>query len=143
VRTLAIVLALGSWIAAAAPAPKAPDDSWRQSLRTLQEGRYQFGVKGPVCNACTKAIVEEAKAVRGVQDASMDYEEGVLRVTIGTERGVRLSQIERALNRAYRRVRLGPPFELSSGRRLDAPPPPKAPPAPKQGAAKPKKRQPR
>lgn len=77
------------------------------AVRHLEAGKYEAKVSGLLCNACTKAVVEELQKLKGVQAAEFDFEEGILRLTIKKDARVRFSQILRAVRHAGRRVKLG------------------------------------
>lgn len=76
-------------------------------LRRLPEGSYRLRVSGVLCNACTKAIVENLRLVPGVQAADFSFEEGFLRLTIAKGKWIRMSSVYRAVGRAGRMVKLG------------------------------------
>ena len=78
-----------------------------RSIRYLEAGNYEAKVSGVLCNACTKAVVEELQKLKGVQTATFDFEDGILRLTIKKDARVRFSQILRAVRHAGRRVKLG------------------------------------
>jgi copper chaperone CopZ len=82
-------------------------------LKAIPEGRYRASVSGVLCNACTRAIVEQLKALKGMESASFDFEEGVLWFTVGKGKSLRPSQIRRALRRAGKRVKLKTRYEIT------------------------------
>lgn len=100
-RACAALLALVLALPAAAEKPSR-----------LRPGRYRAVVSGPVCNACTDAIVAELLKIPGVEAASYDFEEGVLWLTVAKDKNVRVSRVERALSLASRRVDLGARYLL-------------------------------
>ncbi|MFA5139736.1 MAG: heavy-metal-associated domain-containing protein [Elusimicrobiota bacterium] len=82
-------------------------------LKAVPEGRYRAVVSGVLCNACTRAIVENLKALKGMESASFDFEEGILWFTVAKGKSLRPSHIRRALKRAGKRVKLDTRFEIT------------------------------
>lgn len=100
------------------PAPLAKEPALPLSrLRRLPEGSYRLKVSGVLCNACTKAIVENLRRVAGVQSASFSFEEGFLRLTIAKGKWIRMSSVYRAVGRAGRTVKLGTRFKVTELRK--------------------------
>ena len=110
---LALLFAICGASLRAAPTPrKAPSHSIKAN-KLLHPGRYRCEVNGVLCNACTRAIVEEVKVIPDLKDARFDFEDGYLWITIGKDRKVRLTEVERALRMAARRLELGVDFKLT------------------------------
>ena len=108
----------------------------------LKEGRWRLVVGGAMCNACTRAVVEGFLEVEGVSQASFDFEDGFMKLTVEHGKQVRTAKLERALRLAARRVDLGGRFSLSEtryeGPDLSKPVQAKPAEAPKPKAAAPK-----
>ena len=88
-------------------------------LKVLTPGKYRLIVSGPQCNACTRAVVESLKTVKGVEAASYDFEEGVLWLSVKKDARVRATKVARAVVRAGRRAKLGTRFEITEVRFAD------------------------
>ncbi|MDE2293489.1 MAG: heavy-metal-associated domain-containing protein [Elusimicrobia bacterium] len=111
----AALLALSLLVPAAATASASEPVSASEAVPKLfREGRWKMAVSGVLCNACTKAIVERLKKVEGVADASFDYEEGSLHMTVARGHRVRAPLVERALHVAGHEVDLGTRFALKA-----------------------------
>ena len=80
--------------------------------KVLRPGRYEIVLKGALCNACTRAIVEALSQLDGVQEASFDFEEGFLKLVIGRDKELKMAKVERTLARAARRVDLATRFSV-------------------------------
>ena len=89
--------------------PKKPSNPYAnlKRVRYLPPGRFEARVTGLLCNACTKAVLEDLKKIKKIKTASFDFEEGVLRFTVTKGKPVRLSKVIRAVRHAGRRVKLG------------------------------------
>jgi len=81
--------------------------------KVLRQGRYKCVVSGVLCNACTRAIVEGLKRVKGIKDAEFDFEDGLLVLTVEKGAQVRTGKVVRALAHAARRVNLGSRFKIT------------------------------
>lgn len=79
----------------------------------LKEGVWKVSVGGILCNACTRAAVEEVLKIAGVAKASFDFEDGFMLLTVAKDKEVRRSKVERALRNASRRVDLKTLFTLA------------------------------
>ena len=99
--------------AAPAPAPGTVPLDLRR-LKEFKEGGYRGTVEGMICNACAMAVVAELKRIKGIADASLDFEEGVLRFSVAKGKRVRVSKVLRAVRHAGRRVNLGAKLYLES-----------------------------
>lgn len=93
---------------AAKPAPEAVPEA-----TVLREGVWKLSVGGILCNACTKASVEEVLKLEGVEKASFEFEDGFMMLTVAKGAQVRRSKVERALRTASRRADLETRFTLA------------------------------
>lgn len=84
-----------------------------EDLKVLRQGKYRAKVAGVLCNACTRAIVENLKALAAIKRAKFDFEEGVLWITVAKGKSIRATKIERAVRHASRRVELGTTYEIT------------------------------
>ena len=93
----------------AAPAlPKARDPGYSvEDLTHLRPGRYELTVSGVMSNACTRAVVQEVKKVKGVENVSFDFESRFLRLEVSKKTQMKSRSLQRAVRRAGRRTRLG------------------------------------
>ena len=106
-------LTLAGGVPARSPSAELQPAYKLSELKTVPEGRYRAVVSGVQCNACTRAIVESLKAIKGMESASFDFEEGILWFTVAKGKSVRPGPIRRALKRASRRVKLGTRLEIT------------------------------
>ncbi len=128
--------------AAGTPAPKkgrtaprgpietSPEKRELLGERYLRPGKYRIEIVGIICNACTKAVIENLQDIRGVASAEFNFEKGDLILSIkkakvkkGKRIGrnparakarVRVSKIRRAVQHAGRRVKLGTQLRVKS-----------------------------
>ena len=103
------------------PKPESAPERRREKPKKrkfLFGGRYKLTLMGILCNACTRAVVEDLRELEGVRAASFDFEEGLLDLTITHGAKVRIRRIERTLSRASRRVDLGTQFRIGEIRRI-------------------------
>jgi len=84
-----------------------------QRYKVLREGRYKCVVAGVLCNACTRAVVEGLKKIKGIKDAKFDFEDGFLWLYIEENAQVSTRKIRRALAHAGRRVDLGTRYQIT------------------------------
>lgn len=136
---LGAALAASAAVAPARSGRAAPPTEEPALAPVLREGHWRLAVGGVMCNACTRAVVEGFLAVEGVGQASFDFEDGFLKLTVERGRQVRTAKLERALRLAARRVDLGGRFTLAEtryeGPDLSKPAPAKPVEAPKPKAA--------
>lgn len=110
------ILTLSGGAPARSPGGKLNPSYKIERLQVLTPGKYHMLVSGVVCNTCTRAIVENLKALKGVEEASFDFEEGVLWLTVKKDAQVRASKVARAVVHAGRRVKLGTRFRVTEVR---------------------------
>lgn len=104
---LSLLLCLPASAARRAAVEKPPEAS------ILQAGLWKVSVGGILCNACTRAAVEEVLKLPGVEKAAFDFEDGFMLLTVAKDKQVRRSKVERALRNASRRVDLKTLFTLA------------------------------
>lgn len=85
-------------------------------IKLLREGRWRLSVGGVLCNACTRAVIEEFLKVEGVSKATFDFEDGFLSLIVARGAQVRTAALERAVRLASRRADLGSQFNLAEAR---------------------------
>ncbi|MBI4348587.1 MAG: heavy-metal-associated domain-containing protein [Elusimicrobia bacterium] len=96
------------------PAPKSAKPPAPRKFVDLKSGKYVCELSGMLCTACAGMIVAELKKVSGVEAASVDFDERLLRLVILPKRSVRVDNVKRALAHAARRIDLGTNFGLVS-----------------------------
>lgn len=112
------------------PAQAAPEKKNLLGERYLKPGKYRIEITGVICNACTKAVIENLKKIRGVSSAKFDYERHRLFLTIKkpkVKKGKRVgrnparekarvgvSKLQRAVRHAGRRVKLDVVLRIKS-----------------------------
>lgn len=82
-------------------------------IETLRAGRYRCAVSGVLCNACTRAIVEEVLKVPGIRAAKFDFEEGWLWLSVEQAATVKVSRLRKALGKAARKTKLGARYDFT------------------------------
>ncbi len=112
------------------PAQAAPEKKELLGERYLKPGKYRIEITGIICNACTKAVTENLKKIRGIASAKFNYERRLLFITVkkpkikkGKRVGrnparekarVRVSKLRRAVRHAGRRVKLDVALRIKS-----------------------------
>ncbi|MBI2363082.1 MAG: hypothetical protein HYV15_06840 [Elusimicrobia bacterium] len=99
--------------ASAAPRPAKTAADAVPEASVLREGVWKLSIGGIVCNACTKASIEEVLKLEGVEKATFEFEDGVMLLTVAKGAQVRRSKVERALRTASRRADLDTRFTLA------------------------------
>ncbi|MBI3297752.1 MAG: hypothetical protein HYZ75_06285 [Elusimicrobia bacterium] len=112
-RIILLLAALGAAAWAAPDRRGRPLAELTSGVAILKEGRWRIAMGGVLCNACTKAIVEEFLRVDGVAKAAFDFEDGFLHLTVARGKQARGAALDRALRLAWRRVDLATKFNMA------------------------------
>jgi len=101
--------ALLTAISVAAPAAAA-----KQAFPDLAAGRYEIRLDGLLCHTCGRMIVEEVSALPQVQKAQVDFERGMMTLTVRPGQTLKMGRLQRALKRASKRADLDTQFTIQA-----------------------------
>jgi copper chaperone CopZ len=109
---LAVLLASSAVLGGPVLTVRAQGAAPGRGIVDLHGGTYEIKLRGLICTACTRAIVEELAKDEAVQEAKADFDNEQVLVKIKLDKTLTASALRKALKRAAKRADLGTKFEV-------------------------------